>query len=585
MNPKSNPSPKPTQDEVTRVIEAHPGEFEKPGVLSVRAGFLFEHGWITGDPAIVVTVAGVDAAARPKGLPREVGGVPVEVRAGSPAKVQRILDPGAYLAAGRLAPDSGAVPEFPSEFVFTGSEPGLPGALRSPSARPSPASLSPLAALPALTELPSVAAAAAKPQLPYTPPTGVSLSPVAGELTVELCATPDAAWPVLKSFLDQTAGTLTVGMYDFTSAHVLSEVETALAAKKLNLTLDHPALDPTADQSDEQTVAALHSSLTTGLDQAWALERMDPLAAAWIFPTAYHIKVAVRDSASVWVSSGNWNNSNQPDIDPVNDPGDSTAARSADRDWHVVVSDPALSQTLEAFLLNDLKVAGAHDVTASSAATTPGAAATPGDAATPGAAAAPDDAAVGWPVSSALTAPRATTPPFAQFFPAKTITGQMTITPLLTPDPGVYVDAVTALVSSAQRTLHLQFQYIELPKTAGSTSAAFASLVDAVIARQKAGVEVQIIMSEYETAGYLEQLQAAGLDVVNSVKIQNNVHNKGIVVDGSSVLVSSQNWSTDGALYNRDAGVVIANSDVAAYFDQLFAHDWENLAVQKAAND
>jgi hypothetical protein len=39
-------------------------------------------------------------------------------------------------------------------------------------------------------------------------------------------------------------------------------------------------------------------------------------------------------------------------------------------------------------------------------------------------------------------------------------------------------------------------------------------------------------MSEYETSGYLEQLQSAGLDVVNSVRIQNNVHNKGIVVDG-----------------------------------------------------
>jgi phosphatidylserine/phosphatidylglycerophosphate/cardiolipin synthase-like enzyme len=56
-------------------------------------------------------------------------------------------------------------------------------------------------------------------------------------------------------------------------------------------------------------------------------------------------------------------------------------------------------------------------------------------------------------------------------------------------------------------------------------------------------------------------------------------------VDGNAVLVSSQNWSTDGTLYNRDAGVII-HSDVAAqYFQQIFLHDWQHLAKQKAPAD
>ena len=92
-------------------------------------------------------------------------------------------------------------------------------------------------------------------------------------------------------------------------------------------------------------------------------------------------------------------------------------------------------------------------------------------------------------------------------------------------------------------------------------------------------------MSEFEKAGYLEQLQAMGLDVVNNVKIQNNVHNKGIIVDGSAVLVSSQNWSTDGTLYNRDAGVIIYHEEAARYFQQIFLHDWEHLTVRKAHSD
>ena len=72
------------------------------------------------------------------------------------------------------------------------------------------------------------------------------------------------------------------------------------------------------------------------------------------------------------------------------------------------------------------------------------------------------------------------------------------------------------------------------PPKAGVTSAQpFLDLINAVIDRQQHGVEVKIIMSEFETAGYLEQLQAMGLDVVSNVKIQENMHNKGIVVDGA----------------------------------------------------
>ena len=157
--------------------------------------------------------------------------------------------------------------------------------------------------------------------------------------------------------------------------------------------------------------------------------------------------------------------------------------------------------------------------------------------------------------------------------------------PLLTPDPGVYVDAIKNLIASATKTLFMQYQYIEPPKAADATSQGFTDLINAVIDRQNNGVEVKIIMSEYETAGYLEQLQTLGLDVVKNVKIQNNVHNKGIVVDGTTVLVSSQNWSTDGTLYNRDAGVIIYNETAAQYFQQIFLHDWNYLAIQQANFD
>ncbi|MFM0198306.1 phospholipase D-like domain-containing protein [Paraburkholderia fungorum] len=75
----------------------------------------------------------------------------------------------------------------------------------------------------------------------------------------------------------------------------------------------------------------------------------------------------------------------------------------------------------------------------------------------------------------------------------------------------------------------------------------------------------------------VEKLVGAG--VPSSVlRRQANVHNKEIVVDGKVVLVSSQNWSADGTLRNRDAGLIIHSADAAAYFEQIFLHDWRYLA-------
>ena len=516
------------------VIEDHLADFDKPGVLSVRPGFKVTNDWLTNTRSIVVTVRH-KVAHPPAGetLPAEVGGVPVDVRQASPAKALELEDPQRYAKGLRLAPNQGSVPHFPAERTLAGDH---PAAAASAHAQ--------LAAIP-------------KPELTYGGPPGVTLDPVEAQATITLSASPDTGWPTLKGFLAGTTQTLTVGLYDFTAAHVAQAVTDSLSGKTLDLVLDHPGKNPTADQTDAATVSQLRQALDPAFTQAWALTHTDPDATAWIFPTAYHIKVAVRDRAAFWLSSGNWNNSNQPDIDPVHVPADAQQARHRDRDWHVVVEQPQLAGVFEDYIRNDLKIASGHN--------------TPPEAA-----------------GQPLTPPSlgsSQTPAFAQFFPTASISGTIKIAPLLTPDPGVYASAVAALIASATRTLYMQFQYIEPPKAGDATAQPFVDLINAVIDRQAHGVDVKIIMSEFETVGYLEQLRTMGLDVVHNVKIQKNVHNKGIVVDGAAVLVSSQNWSADGTLHNRDAGVIIYHQDAAQYFQQVFLHDWAHLAAAKAVPD
>jgi hypothetical protein len=516
-------------DYLVPIMNAHLPELKKPGVAFVRPGYKIENGWPTREPAIVVVLS--QNATPPPDIPAEVDGVKVDVRTATAVEQMRHDDPAQFAKIASNHPEvaAGALPEI------------------DPVAEEAVEALAP-------------EVLAAKPQIQYTP-AAVPLAPVSGKMTITCHASPDAGWPTLQAFLNGTQSRLTVGMYDFTSEHILEGMKSALSGtQSMTLTLDNPALNPTADQSDPDTRKDLEADLGDRFDSAWALVRGNKAVPQWIFPTAYHIKVAVRDGNAFWLSSGNWNNSNQPDMDPINNarPDDQQRARKSDRDWHVVVENADLANTYEKYLEHDFEVA--QQVEGGGG---------PGlqEAAPP--AVLPESfqpAAVGtW-----------------QFFaPLKLTNQQMTITPLLTPDPGVYTQAMLRLLKSATQKIYIQLQYIH-PSDA-DIDADFNELIDTVVQKLDDGVDVRIICSQFQKSnGWLERLQSAGVDLQH-VKLQNGVHNKGFVVDSKVVALGSQNWSGDGALRNRDASVIIENEQAAKYYERIFLHDWTNIAKQSVS--
>ena len=511
------------------LIRAHRAELIRPGVISIRPGYKIEAGWPTQTPAIVVTISQAAQVA----LPQMIEGVAVDARRATDVEELRFRQPQTFarLAAHGCEFRDGAFEEIG---VNTAGAEVTPDDGR-----------------------PMVDLFAAKPQIPYTAPTGVSLSPVSGRFPITCHASPDAGFPTLRSFLKKTSKTLTVGIYDFTSKHILDAVTNDLLGKQqLEITLDNPAKNPTADQTDPETRQALSASLGTEFKFAWALVRSNSAVSKWIYPTAYHIKVAVRDSEAMWLSSGNWNNSNQPDMDPINSPmaSDQATARKSDRDWHVIVEHPGLAKTYEAFLKHDFDVATSQ--------------------------------VGGGPVLQAIE-PEVDVPAMflatatASFVfhpPLRIVDELITITPLLTPDVGVYQNAMLKLIRSAATSLYIQLQYIH-PSNVGA-DADFTALIDAVVERIHVGKDVRIIVSQWQLSnGWLDRLQAAGIDL-RVVKIQNGVHNKGFVVDSAIVALGSQNWSSEGVLRNRDASLIIENPTAASYFQKIFLHDWDRIAKQ-----
>jgi phosphatidylserine/phosphatidylglycerophosphate/cardiolipin synthase-like enzyme len=533
--------------QINEVIERHLDELRRPGVLAVRPGYEIISGMLTRRPAIVATVT-KKAESLPPGyaLPQELGGFPVDVRTAGTIDHIRAFDRTRYVAFTLHAQPELLLPTFPYEHVFTGGDESM-----------------------LMREI--AATKPTKSAIQYTPPTGVTLAEVTAPMSLTCHASPDAGWVTLQDFLNGVHETLTIGLYDFTSSHVLLAFKHALEGKSVTLTLDHPIKNPTADQTDEETVAALEKALGSAFRQAWALERMDPLVQSWIYPNAYHIKVAVADGTKFWLSSGNWNNSNQPEIDFAAPKEEIDAiAKESDRDWHVVVDCESLAQTFESYLTHDYDVASAE--------------------------AAASTAKQSLQLFSALTSTefvellagisvRPRTP--HKYFSAVRIPDQgtrdMRIKPLLTPDPVEYAQHVLDLITSATTTCYMQTQYIHPPKQ--DTDEDFSALIDAFIDLQKKNIDVRIILSQWQLTNdktgnpvWWERLQQTGLDL-RSVRIQHGVHNKGIVVDSKTVMLGSQNWSADGVLRNRDASLIIFDEEVAHYYEQIFLHDWKYMSV------
>jgi phosphatidylserine/phosphatidylglycerophosphate/cardiolipin synthase-like enzyme len=333
------------------------------------------------------------------------------------------------------------------------------------------------------------------------------------------------------------------------------------------MVLDNPAPNPTRDQTDSQTVSALESALKARAQLARALTKSDTFASAWMFPSAYHIKVIVRDTAALWLSSGNLNNSNLPDP--------ATPPKTEDRDWHIVVEDPGLAGLFAAYLNQDFASAKAHQ-----------AAAAPADGTAPTAAAATlrdaiADASAKLAAETNPVIPRSPTPRAAVTAAQVFTNVAVKITPLLTPDTlpsdpnqGQYLATMVKLIGTARKSLYVQLQYIESSPTTGD----YNQLLQAIAGRVAAGVDVRLIESLEYGEKWAEKMKAGGVDLTANISLQPNVHNKGFVIDSNVVVVSSQNFSPEGVRLNRDAGLIIESAPIAQYFEKVFLSDWTGRA-------
>jgi len=234
------------------------------------------------------------------------------------------------------------------------------------------------------------------------------------------------------------------------------------------------------------------------------------------------------------------------------------------REWHVVVSDKQLAKVFETYIRYDFEQSLRE-------------AEEDRGRARPAAAAALPDLFV--PIEDVLDpAALAAKPVPVAPLNLPSDGGAIEIQPVLTPDN--YVDRVTSLLAAAKRSVFMQFAYINYSDDAAD--APFTAMLDVLKAiTNRNDIDTRIIVDRRDAAAKVGVLVTHGFNQA-VFRQQTNIHNKGIVVDGKGVLVSSANWSGDGVLRNRDAGLIIRNRDIAAYYERVFRDDWDNRATKIA---
>jgi hypothetical protein len=398
----------------------------------------------------------------------------------------------------------------------------------------------------------------------YKEPPSLKLEKVHAQMKAIFHVSPDSGFPNLKSFFERIEKNLTATIYEWDAKHISDSLFKAISSNNGNLKM------VTQRPGTKEAVEEMKSKLGAQFDHVWA-----SVGAGKIVPSAYHIKVASRDEKEFWLSSGNWKDSNQADINPAGENSTNISPlRQHNREWNVIIENANLAKLFQNYIDWDFQEAQRIPL---------------------------DEGVAGTEIFLLIpdTQPELVSEsrPIAKYFKPKVVDKILDIQPLLTPDHNdsgqrMFIQIATELINSAEKSIDIQNQSFSL---LDENDEEYERFFNTILQKQNEGVIIRIIFrdptefsrtkGEENLKKQLDRLKAFGLDTSN-MKVQKKCHNKAIIVDSedsknAAVLFGSHNLTTSGALFNRDASLLIRDQEIAEYFQQIFDFDWLVLAEQK----
>ena len=162
------------------------------------------------------------------------------------------------------------------------------------------------------------------------------------------------------------------------------------------------------------------------------------------------------------------------------------------------------------------------------------------------------------------------------------------VTPVISPDTSFLVDSA---LDSAKHSVDIQQAYIShYPESENPWLAA-------AVRAAEAGAEVRIQLdgmyyntdSEADNDEIAASVNRRGLENLQAKILTDRegilkLHNKGFIIDGKTVLISSINWNYNSPTNNREAGLLLESEEAAAYYTRVFSYDWDGVVLDNPAS-
>ncbi|MAV07150.1 MAG: hypothetical protein CMA29_04585 [Euryarchaeota archaeon] len=372
-----------------------------------------------------------------------------------------------------------------------------------------------------------------------------------GNITTSI--SPGYALIDLVNWINDAESEIHVHLYEFTSPELSKALQNAIErGVQVTVLLEGGVYSSWDDMRTSRGIASdLHNAGATVL---WMVD--PPSASSPEGPYRYiHSKVAVRDQSSVWMSSGNWKSSSFPSDGYGN------------RDWSVFIDDTETAQVVLSRMLWDENTSHLHIEEFNPTDSNLG---TPSNWITP---------------TDNLNLVELTERPSDQ---EATYSGPFTGQLLTCPDD--CIGGLVNMIDSADSSIDLSVQYLQDGWGWGyGENPLLSALERAAIERN---VTIRLLLNGYYTNDQFDDRDV--LNLVNNhwnrtlgadatailMSSGDNVtklHNKGVIIDGKSVLVSSINWGSNSALRNREMGIILHQPPIASFYQSSFEQDWYRM--------
>jgi hypothetical protein len=377
-------------------------------------------------------------------------------------------------------------------------------------------------------------------------------------MEVTLHVGPEYSWDVLQNFLQNANGRMVSAMYEFHASHIGALMQERLEqGASLKLVLDNASFSKVKDLDEEFDRVSVFEDWADRL----SFERVvAPEGRTGLISDSYHIKVTVRGDNTFWLSSGNWKaGSSQPPITQEERDNASAVDLPGNREWHVIIKNKTLATRFRSHILQDFK-----------RATELGGGPVPRSHVT--------ETFVDVPIEESIVLERR---PPSHILEPKSFHRRVKVQPLLTPDHegAIYSEAVLALIRSARTSLLFQIPYISMPSNPTADRGYIDELIAALARKLTTISDARLILrsggAKFSAPSHAAwYFKSQGVDIENRVRVIENHHTKGMIVDGRRVLIGSHNWSQPGVTLNRDASLIFNDADVAKYYSEAFEIDW-----------